>query len=662
MNGEIPSGLDPALLDDFFAEADDHLSRIRQALARLEAGAETGPADPAILEELFQNIHSFKGISAIAGLSPAEALAHASEDFLRLLRNGQAALTHKGVDLLMDATQKLEQMVGAFRSGKTMPGNEALLEGIKQECLQPSQTPSSSVRAPPASPQLGARIEAARARGLRVWKFTFTPSHELDAQGVNINSIREGLSKIGEILAATPHVRGEGGLSFEFLVSAENLPADMAAWKAKRVDVQPAEFHPSSPAGFSTESAEHNPFLAPSHVVRVDLKRLDELMRIAGEMVIHRSRLETQVVRLDGVSLQSDIRGVQEASGALGRSLRQLREAIMRVRLVSVAELFARMPFVIRDLSRQNSKKVRLKLQGQETAIDKYLIEKLKDPLLHLVRNAFTHGVESPEERVAASKPEEATIELKASTAGDSVLIQVRDDGKGIDIEAVLNRARQLDLELPSTIDNPSLLAILCSSGFSIRENADRVAGRGIGMGVVQDTVRELGGQLSLESEPGKGTQFTLRVPSTLAIAEALIVSAAGQTCAVPQVFVTEILHATESQVQRVNGIEVVPYRAGVLPVIRLAGLFQLPSVPRAQLYLLVITSERGSVGLLTEQVLGQREVVVSALRDPLLRVHGIAGATELGDGKPVLILDGVALTSGSVCPIGAGQVHLESN
>jgi two-component system chemotaxis sensor kinase CheA len=372
-------------------------------------------------------------------------------------------------------------------------------------------------------------------------------------------------------------------------------------------------------------------------------------MRITGEMVIHRSRLDAQLARLNGGAGHVDLRGVHEVTAGLGRSLRELREAIMRVRLVTVAEIFSRLPFVVRDLARQTQKQVRLKLEGQDTAIDKYLIERLKDPLLHLVRNAFSHGVETPQERAAAGKAEEATIELKAYTSGDSVVIQVRDDGKGIDRSAIIQRAANLGLALPQTVDDQSILKILCSSGFSTREAADRAAGRGVGLAVVAAAVRDLGGHFSLDSEPGLGTQFTLRLPLTLAIAQTLIVSAAGQTCAVPQSFVTEILHTAEAQVQIVNGIEVIPYRAGILPVIRLSAMFHLQAAARPLMCLLVLTSERGSVGLLTEEVLGQREIVVSALRDPLVQVPGVSGATELGDGRPVLILDGAALTSGIV-------------
>jgi len=654
---EISSGLAPELLDDFFAEAEQHLIAVRQLLVRLEASVGKASPEPGILEELFQNVHSFKGISAIAGLGPAETLAHATEEFLRTLTRRQVSLSAKSLEILMETAHKLEQMVGAFRFHKPLPGCESVLADLKQLYEQWVSADPVKTKMPSPDPTLPARIEGAQAQGKLLWKFTFVPSRNLEAQGININSVREQISSLGEILKASPTVKGNGELSFEFLVSAYQVPTDISAWEAKGIHAEPAEADPTEvppalPEALLPDEPEHTPFLAPSHMVRVDLNRLDELMRITGEMVIHRSRLDAQLALLSAGTGRPDLRGAQEVSAALGRSLRDLRQAITRVRLVRVAEIFARIPFVVRDLSRQTRKKVRLKLEGQDTAIDKYLIERLKDPLLHLVRNAFSHGIESPEERSAASKPEEATIELRASTSGDSVILQVRDDGRGIDPKAVVQRAKKLGLELPDVIDSQAILNILCSSGFSTREGADRVAGRGIGMAVVQATVRELGGNLTLESEEGLGAQFTLRLPLTLAIAETIIVSAAGQTCAVPQAFVTEILHTSESEVQIVNGIEAVPYRNGVLPVFRLARLFQLPSPAKPKLCLLVITSDRGSVGLLTEEILGRREVVVRALRDPLVQVSGIAGATELGDGKAVLILDGAALTNGHVRPV----------
>lgn len=658
---DVSPGLQRELLDDFFTECDEHLTHIRQALVLLEPSIGKAQADSTLVEDLFRNFHSFKGISAIVGLRAAEELAHATEDYLRELTRGKISLSHEGLELLMTAAQRLEQMVVAFRGQQPIAANPSLLNALGNISGNTSRFER------PAREQPGAQnlddgsvssSEEGLARGLVLWKCTFVPSRELDARGININTVRSRLSQAGEILKATPQVRGQGRVAFEFLVGMKETPADITNWEADGLVTQLVEQNPSVPAEPGKLAAEslaldpnHNPFISPSHVVRVDLQRLDELMRLVGQMVIQRSRFEAEIGHSSKQGKQLDRQILQEVNGGLGRSLRELREAIMRVRLVSVAEIFARMPFVVRDLARDSQKKVRLHLQGQQTEIDKYLIEQLKDPLLHLVRNSFSHGVETAAERRSSGKSEEASIFLQASTSGDSVIITVGDDGRGIDRKAVFKRAAKMGMEVPETQDNAALLKILCASGFSTRDDVDRASGRGVGMAVVCNTVRELGGTLALESEEKRGTKFTIRLPLTLSIAETFIVSASDQTCAVPQSFVTEIIQVTEDQVTRLNGLEVIPYRLGVLPIVRLASIFNLPRQPLTRFSVLVLNSDRGSSGLLVDRVHGQKEVVVRSISDPLIQVAGISGATELGDGRPVLILDAAALTSGAVRP-----------
>jgi two-component system, chemotaxis family, sensor kinase CheA len=659
MNETKSSSLSQELLDDFFAEADQHLFNIRNSLQALGSG-DPNNSSASIIKDLFLDFHSFKGISAIAGLEPAESLAHATEDLLRLMQRGQVEPNNKLLDALGRATQKLEQIVAAFRGKKRFPDCKLELEEIKSQCSDPvlssASLPQSKAGSRPSA-DIGKKSQLTEE--INVFKVTFSPSRGLNANNININTIREQLSRVGEILKSTPVVKGKGVIIFEFLVATRQALNENKEWEAKGVAVELVEYlekpakselpEVSNPA---VEEA-YNPFLAPSHFVRVDLKRLDDLLRIVGEMVIHRSRLEIELARVSAKGEHGDFRGVHEVNRMLGRSLRQMREDIMGIRLTPIGEIFARLPFVIQDLSRQSSKKVRLKIEGQETAVDKYLIEKLKDPLLHMVRNAFSHGIETPDERKAVSKPEEATIELSASATGDFVVIKVRDDGKGINANAILQRAKKLGLETAGT-GNDAILRILCAPGFSIRDDADRTSGRGMGMSVVQSVIKELGGKLTLESEEGRGTQFTMRLPLTVVIAETLLVSAAGQTCAVPQTSVREIFHATEKEIRLADDIEIISYRGGVLPIVRLAGLFHLKTSDTGVKCILVITSERGSVGLLVEKVLGQREVVVRTIRDPLIQVGGISGATEIGDGKPVLILDGGWLTAGKVRPAGS--------
>jgi two-component system chemotaxis sensor kinase CheA len=367
-------------------------------------------------------------------------------------------------------------------------------------------------------------------------------------------------------------------------------------------------------------------------------------MRITGEMVIHRSRLEERAA-------QSGQESLKEINRAFSKSLREMRRVLSRVRLVSIAEIFSRMPFVVRDLARDSDKKVRVLLEGRQTEIDKYLVERLKEPLLHLVRNAFAHGIESAAEREKAGKPAEAIIELRAQSQGERVIITVRDDGRGIDSVKIVARAQALGLRVPEKIDSAGLLAILCSAGFSTRDEADRTAGRGVGMAVVESTVRQLGGTLSVESTPGTGTEFTLKLPLTLSITEALIVTAGSQTCAMPQGAVDEIIQIESRELRRLKETAVIPYRDGLLPVKRLRAMFSLPPETNGILTVLVLSVERGALGLIVDRVLAQREIVIRPLADILLKVPGVSGATELGDGKPILILDPLAITQGVIRP-----------
>jgi two-component system chemotaxis sensor kinase CheA len=300
-------------------------------------------------------------------------------------------------------------------------------------------------------------------------------------------------------------------------------------------------------------------------------------------------------------------------------------------------------------------------LEGEHTEIDKYLVERLKEPLLHLVRNAFAHAVETPAERRAAGKPAEATIHLRAARAGDSVEIQIADDGRGVDGAAVAARAAALGIKTPDTMDAAGILQVIGQPGFSTRDTADRAAGRGVGMAVVLATVRELGGSVRLRTELGRGSEFTLRLPLTLAIADALIIRVATQLCALPQGQVDEVFQVPAAEVRTIQRTEVVPYRGALLPVTRLRTLFGAePAGESGALTIVVVGSERGATGLVVDRVQSRREIVIRTLTDPLVRAPGIAGATELGDGRPILVLDPGAITAGVVRPP-AAQLSLVS-
>jgi two-component system chemotaxis sensor kinase CheA len=592
-----------------------------------------------VLDELFRHFHSLKGISGMVELRQAEDLAHRLEDYLRALREGGAVLSADGIDALLDGTMMLEQIIGVRRSGGTFP--DGAIVSARIATLLKARAATAPIDA--TSPSHGAAPHGAATR----WRCTFVPSAELVGRGIRVDTVRERLASSGQILDAVPRVAANGSIAFDFVLAAE-LDDDVAAsWAADGIEVERVEAEAEAPpaAPFPADPAEadrtSSGAAATSHFVRVDLARLDELMRNVGDLVISRARLADALSRAEAHIPAGEWRAVQENAIAIDRQLRTLREGIMRVRLVPVGEIFRRMPFVVRDLARETGKRVRMDLQGQNTEIDKFLIERMMDPVLHLVRNAVSHGIETVDERVAAGKRPEGTIVLSAATAGDIVRIDIADDGQGVDPDAVIARARAAGLVLPpGPPDAATLLSLLCAPGFSTRDESDRASGRGVGMSVVLAAVEELSGTLRLETEKGTGTRFVIELPVTLAITDALIATVAGETFAVPQGAVREVVEVAVDALLQVERNEMMPYRGAALPVMRLSRLFGLPDSSRDRLHLFVVGLGGAAVGIAVDRIIGQREIVVRAIADSLVKVEGISGATDLGDGHVVLILD----------------------
>lgn len=637
-------------LDDYFAECDEHLTLVRRGLLALESFIGQPHFDRGLLDELFRSFHSLKGISAMVGLREAEQLAHHMESCLRGLREQQLALTLIALEGLIAGTRLLEQVVAARRDqlappdvAPVMAQLDALIAGVSH-IDEASAAGAASV--PPAPLIEAASVSFAAKDDKKTWRFEFTPSPALASRGINVNTVRARLQLVGELTKAAPRVLPAGGITFEFMVATAMDESAFAGWGddglSWAIDESSAPPEPAGPVGGATAS------IAPPSIVRVNLGRLDELMRLVGEMVISRSRLDDQLKRVEPRMQAAEWRPLQETNHALEQQLRDLREAVLRVRMVPIGEIFERMQFVVRDLARETDKKVKLELIGQETEIDKLLVERMMDPLLHLVRNAVSHGLESADERAATGKPRDGKIKLKAFTSGEMVVIEIEDDGRGIDRERVQARARAMEIiGAGETLDDAALLDLICAAGFSTREAADRAAGRGVGMAVVRNTVEGLGGTLALASEAGRGTRFTMQLPVTLAIADALIVAVGEQRFAVPQSAVREVLEVEPEKLKAFQNNEVIAYRGGVLPIIRLARLFGLTENNGRAFHAFVIGSGTSAAGIAVDRILGQREIVVRAINDPLIQVRGIAGATELGDGRVVLILDANGLVKG---------------
>jgi two-component system, chemotaxis family, sensor kinase CheA len=627
-------------MEDYFAEAEEHLTAVRHGLLLIEA-AIGGDPPAAVVEELFRSFHSLKGISAMVELREAERLAHEMESALGSVRDRQFVLSASGFEALVDAAHMLEQVIAARRAGSTIPDVDHQIGRLNETC-RTGVTSSGRAHASPAIPSAPTLQPVAPGR---VWKVTFTPSPDLVARGIKVDTIRERLAEIGRIEHVAPRVTAGGGISFDFQVVTMEARA-FPAWRDDGItyEVMPS-FSPMAPSSVDpstalpTRTADVAP--ASTNFVRVDLARLDDLMRLVGDLVVSRARLEDTLLRVEHFLPGDEWRSLQDETESIERHVRDLREGVMRVRLVPVAEIFRRMPFVVRDLARDSGRRIQLEMSGQTTEIDKFLIERMMDPILHLVRNAVSHGIEMPEQRIAAGKRPDGTIRLAASTVGESAVLEVSDDGRGMNAEMIAGRARAAGLAVgDGEIDARVLLDLICSPGFSTRDEADRASGRGVGMSVVRDTVQDLGGTLSVETVVGRGTTFRAVLPLTLAITDALIVHVGGRTFAVPQGAVHEVTEVDRAALRAIENNELMTHRGVTLPVIRLARLFSLEETARQLMHVIVIGTGQAAVGILVDRISGQREIVVKTLQDPLVRVPGISGATELGDGRLVLILD----------------------
>lgn len=620
-------------IDDYFAECDEHLAQLRRVLLILDSAADP---DPVQLQQLARALHTLKGLSGMVGLAPAEEIAHAMEDVVRALANDGSA-RGDWVEILFVGESALEKVIDARRTGRTIPSAAEYVDAVRGTL--------AATNAEQVLPQAVAVREPA-APGL--YHFEFVPSAELAARGIGVEVIRQRLGAIGSITSIVPHVRAIGGVSFEFAVVPRAGAQPDEQWRNDGLRWEWETEHGAvavvpDPTDLSRQPA---PTAAVgSNVVRVDLARLDDLMRMVGELVITRSRLGESLTQLERRVSGAAWDDLQEANERIERQLRTIREGVMRIRLVPVGEVFERMRFAMRDVAREAGKAIHLEFSGHDTEIDKLVVDRMLEPLLHLVRNSASHGIETPEQRRARGKSPDGSISLRAQTAGDRFVLEIEDDGAGIDTEQVAARAIAMGLVPPGAELLPdTLLDVICTPGFSMRDAADMSSGRGVGMAVVRTTIRALGGELFVHSELGKGTRFTIELPLTLMITDALIVEIGDQAMAIPQVALREIVPYEESLVTRFERNDVLSYRERVVPLVNLAALFRLPPHADSRRHVLIVGSDTHLAGLVVDRLIGLREIVVHPLSDPLTAVPGVAGATELADGRVSLILDAAAL------------------
>jgi two-component system chemotaxis sensor kinase CheA len=649
----------------FFDESFEALDLMESTLLTLSAGS----PDPESVNAIFRVAHSIKGGGATFGFGEIASFTHSLETLLEELRGERMAVTQPICDLLLKSVDVMRAMLTAARTKQPYDAQSVtdLQLDIERIILQRKDAVAGA--APAAIPSLGSGAAAATVE----WLIGLRPGPEFFARGADPARIFRELGRLGSLIVtaqldALPSYQAmdpqrcylnwslslvsnapEAAIRevFEWLNAdceltltvGDSTPAAAATTPIDAVKPMPVAVSADASSAATIEPAH---FVAAPEAgsIRVGVEKVDELINTVGELVITHAMLSQISLRVTGPAVDGLRSGMQQ----LERNMRQLQESVMRVRMLPISTVFSRFPRMVRDLAQRLDKQVELKIAGETTELDKTVLEKIGDPLLHLVRNSIDHGIENAAARAAAGKSAVGTIYLKASHHGGSIVIEVGDDGAGLDAERIVAKARAAGLVGPSDrLSEEEIQELIFSPGFTTAEVATDVSGRGVGMDVVRSNVTDLGGKIEVHSEPGRGARFLITLPLTLAIVDGLSVAVGDQTYILPMMSTIESLRLTASQVTTIaDGREVFGFRNEYLPIVRLYKFFGLSPRSRALHEGLVVVVEGAGrrVGLFVDDLLGQQQVVIKSLETHYGRVTGISAATILGDGSVALILD----------------------
>jgi two-component system chemotaxis sensor kinase CheA len=643
-------------IKDFLAEAEDILEAATQAMLAIEEEQHAGRSAPEQVNALFRAVHSFKGLAGMFGFKAPSDVSHKLEFLLDEMRLGKVALSREALDALFDTLSllgRLVQQVGKKQEPEDIGSALQLIDSVLT--AKPSGVADRSlleqITIDRGLLQVLTEYEEFRlTENIREHKnlFIVKASFELADFETGIKTLNETLKKNAEIICTLPTAGAEGsGIGFTIVAGAAKTREELVgALTGLNVTIEPVPYverrrpEESRPDSGALKSV--------SNTVRVDIYRLDSLMSTVGDMHLTKNiigRIVRELRNAQGFAhLSIDL---YKAQRNLERKLNELQEGILEVRMVPIGQIFARLAQVVRKYAKDAGKEIDLRLSGEETELDKIMIEDLADPIMHLIRNAIDHGIEPAEARRASGKPEQGVVKLSAFPRGNHVVITVEDDGAGMDPIKILAKAVDKgvlgpDHGLDPVADRKEILDLIFLPGFTTRETVTEISGRGVGMDVVRRNVSKLSGMIDIETEIGEGSKFMLTLPITLAIIKALIVEAGGQVFAVPLSSVLEIIQATEQQVETVETREVMPIRDETVPLLRLAHVFRLPPKEEgASLYLILVGLAERRLGIVVDGLRDQQEIVIKPLGKRLADLPGIAGATELGDQRGVvLVLD----------------------
>lgn len=649
--------------DIFAAEARDYLQSLNQDLLRLEQE----PHNRLILDDMFRAAHSLKGMAATMGFQELASFTHEMESVLDLLRTGELAAEQHVVDLMFQSVDALEELLESTLTGTPSAAADQLVERLREIV-------SSSATAPAAGGNdvgKGLRIDdydrdtikEAYAQGLKAYAVHITLRPNTLLKSVRVYTVFQAIESIGTIIKSHPSAHDleeeRFDLDFSLLVLTQESATAVkevveGISEIDAVEVEEINLAEKGESGQAAAALDVDPspadFLKSAQIqrssdkyVRIETERLDKLVNLVGELVISR----TQVLEVVKDIKDADQKGVVSQ---LDRVTTELQHAAMNLRMVPIRHVFHRFPRMVRDLARASGKEINLEIFGEETELDRSLVNQIGDPLVHLIRNSIDHGIEERSVRLARGKPAVGTIRLGARHEGSHILIEVSDDGGGLDVEKIRAKAIERGL-IPS--DSPSItmneaVDLLFQPGFSTAGTVTDISGRGVGLDAVKAVVESLSGTVEVESEPEKYLRVIIKLPLTLAIIKALLVVADGETYAIPIQAVRENLQITKSQIKTVQQHNVIVLRNEVLPLYDLAEClgFKPLEVEDEETSLSVIVMEtRGQkAAFIVEDLIGQQEIVIKSLGDLIGEVKGVAGAAVLGNGRVALILDNSTL------------------